>query len=176
MNRIDEVRQAAANYGQRSVANVEVCRKCGRDIITAFNKYLTIEGDIAVGVPPHGEWNPIGGDYHDATFSFYGQGLLRLGDVQFGIGVRVDNLKDEGAFWRRIVVNLRREGEKIGVFVDDKNAGIWIPTEYQEGHVTEICDALYRVLLHSFREDAKIFAEGSARYGTIGFLGTLLYR
>lgn len=174
MNRINDVRHAAATYGRRSVENMEICRKLGRKIIGAFDRYLTIEGDVAFGVPPSGAWDPEAGDYRDATFSFYGDGLLRLSDIQFGIAVRIDNLRDEGVCWRRIVVNLRKEGDKIGVFPDTQSDGVWIPVAYDAGNISEVCEALYRVLLNSFREDTQIFVEGNGRFGTIGFIGTIV--
>jgi hypothetical protein len=171
MNRINEIKQAASDYGRRSIENMEVCRTLGRAIIKAFDKYLTLEGDVAIGVPLRGDWDPKTGDYRDATFSFHGRKILRIENVQFGIGVRIDNLRDDGALWLRIVVNLRKYGEKIGVFVEDKSEGFWIPVDYKDSHLQEICDGLYRVLLQSFREDTQIFVEGSGRYGTIGFTG-----
>jgi uncharacterized protein (DUF58 family) len=94
---------------------------------------------------------------------------LRLGDIQFGIAVRIDNLKDEGACWRRIVVNLRKEGKKIGVFLGNQSDEVWIPLVYREGHLNEVCEALYRILIDSFRENTQLFVEGNERFGTIGF-------
>jgi hypothetical protein len=170
-DRIDEIRRAVKEYGRRSAENMEICRRLGRAIIVAFDRYLTLKGSLVFGVPPFGDWSPEKGDYRDATFSFHGSRTLRIEDVQFGMALRVDNLDDSGCLWLRIVVNLRKQGEKIGVFVNEDSDGIWIPTNYSDRDLSEICEALYQLALRAFREDARMFVEGSGQFGTIGFMG-----
>jgi hypothetical protein len=87
------------------------------------------------------------------------------------MALRVDNLDDSGCLWLRIVVNLRKQGEKIGVFLNEDSDGIWIPTNYSDRDLSEICEALYQLALRAFREDARMFVEGSGQFGTIGFMG-----
>jgi hypothetical protein len=71
MDRIEEVRAAATEYGKRSVENMRMGEKLGREIMTAFDKYLTPSGGLITGVPPVGDWSPDSGDYRGAAFSYY---------------------------------------------------------------------------------------------------------
>jgi hypothetical protein len=113
MERIEEIRTSATEYGRRSVENMRMGEKVGREIINAFDKYLSSTGGLVMGVPPSGDWRPDS-DYHDATFSYYHTPVLTVRDTQFGMSVRIfDHLSV------RVVVNLRKEGDRIAVFIDD---------------------------------------------------------
>lgn len=168
MEWIEVIRNAMSEYGARSVENMNLCRKLGREIIAAFDKYLSSEGNVVIGVPPAGDWQPDKGDYRDATFSFYDGGTLRVDDTQLGLGVRIRHIKDDGSLWLRVVVNLRKQGDRIGVFPDD-GAGIWIPVDYREDDLTAICARLYENVLGIFTGDVNIFVHGSEKLPTIGF-------
>lgn len=163
MDRIEEVRTAAEEYGQRSIENMKLGEKLGREIMEAFDKYLSLTGGSVIGVPPQGEWRHDGGDYRDAAFSYYYTPILSVKDTQFGMCVTVfDNL------WVRLVVKLQKEGHRIGVFVDDGNA-IWIPTTYGPEDLENICERLFKSLVGLYRGDVNVFVHGDERMLTIGF-------
>jgi hypothetical protein len=163
MDRIDEVRAAVEEYGKRSVENLRLGEKLGREIMAAFDKYLTPNGGLVTGVPPFGDWRDDVGDYHDAAFSYYHTPVLTVRETQFGMSVRIfDHLSV------RMVVNLRKEGDRIGVFVDDGDA-IWLPANYAEADLQQICERLLSGLLGLYRGDVNVFVHGDERMLTIGF-------
>ncbi|MEA2885667.1 MAG: hypothetical protein QOD11_27 [Bradyrhizobium sp.] len=163
MARIDEVRAAADEYGLRSIENMRLSEQLGREIMAAFDKYLTPDGGIVIGVPPRGEWRHNGGDYADAAFSYYHEPFLTVRDTEFGMCVTVsDNL------WVRLVVKLQKEGDRIGVFVGEGDA-IWIPTAYSSNDLKRICEALFESLIGLYQGDVNVFVHGDERMLTIGF-------
>ena len=66
MPKVDDIRQAAAEYGQESVENDRFCRQFKDDFIPVLREYLK-PGDnrVVVGVPPAGDWDPEAGDYRE---------------------------------------------------------------------------------------------------------------
>jgi hypothetical protein len=163
MERIGEIRAAAEEYGRRSIENMRLGEKLGREIMAAFDKYLLPSGGLVTGVPPTGDWRPEAGDYRDAAFSYYQTPILTVRDTQFGMSVKIfDHL------WVRVVVNLRKEGERIGVFVEEGEA-TWIPVIYSPTDLNEICERLFQYVLGIYRGDVNVFVHGDERLMTIGF-------
>ena len=163
MDRIEEVRAAANEYGKRSVENMQLGEKLGRDIMAAFDKYLSPNGGLVIGVPPTGEWHERG-DYNSAAFSFYHDGILSVRDTEFGMCVTVF----EGHLWVRIAVKLQKEGERIAVFVDDGEA-VWLPVAYAPGDLDRVCERLFKVLVGYYQGDVNVFVHGDEKHLTIGF-------
>lgn len=171
MKQIEKLRDAAAEYGRRSIENYKICNELGQKIIKAFDLFLDPEGGIVIGVPPEGEWDPEKGDYHDAAFSTFGSPVLRLGDIQLGIAVRVDNKGDNGSTWLRIITTLRKEAGHILVFVGGNEvSGVKIYVNYSEQDLKRICENLFTAALSSFQEDINVFVDGRTGNTTIGFL------
>jgi len=168
MPKIDEIRKAATEYGRRSVENMQICERLGRRIIEAFDRFLKPEGGLVIGVTPKEEWHPEQGDYSSAAFSFYHDGILNLNEVQFGLAVRIDHLTDNGHFWVRLVVALRKNGDKIGVLAGDQDI-IWLPINYEDADVQNVCEGVYEILLRVYRDDVNLFVQGRENLQTIGF-------
>lgn len=163
MDRIEQVRAVAEEYGKRSVENMKLGGKLGREIMRSFDKYLSSEGGLVFGVPPSGEWNSDS-DYGDAAFSYYHQGVLRVRDTEFGMCVTV--FKD--VLWIRIVVKLEKQGDRIGVFVDDGEP-TWIPISYGAADLERICERLLSTLIGYYQGDTNKFVYGDEKHITIGF-------
>ena len=170
--RIEQLTAAMSEYGERSIQNMNLCRTLGRAIIDSFDKYLSVKGGLVLGVPAKGDWSGEKGDYRDGAFSFHGGGLLHVNDIQFGMSVRIPNSKDDGSLWMRVIVNLRKQGETFGVFLNDDGPGIWIPVNYSEQDLQQISEKLFDDVLANFRDGVVNFDEGSGQFGTVGFLGT----
>ena len=166
MDRIEQVRLAAKEYGTRSVENMRMGEKLGHEIMAAFDTYLTPKGGLVIGVPPTGEWQHDKGDYHDAAFSYYYEPLLTVRDVQFGMCIQIlDNL------WVRLVVNLRKEGQRIGVFCGHGDDEVfWVPENYSTADIDRICERLFQTLLGLYRGDVNVFVHGNEKMLTIGFV------
>ena len=164
MDRIEEIRAAAEEYGRRSVENMRMGEKLGREIMTTFDRYLSPSGGLVTGVPPTGDWQPEKGDYRDAAFSYYHTSVLTVRDTQFGICVRIFN-----HYWVRLVVNLKKEGERIAIFIDERDP-IWISVNYSTDDLSRICERLFQSLIGLYRGDVNVFVHGDERLMTIGFL------
>jgi hypothetical protein len=163
MERIEEVRAAATEYGQRSIENMRLGEKLGREIVEAFDKYLSPAGGLITGVPPRGDWRHDAGDYRDAAFSYYYTPILTVRDTEFGMCVKIfDNL------WVRLVVKLQKEGHRVAVFVNDGEP-IWIPVVYGPEDLDKICEGLFQTLVGLYRGDVNVFVHGDERMLTIGF-------
>ena len=50
MDRIEQIRKAAEEYGKRPVENMQMAEKLGPEIIAAFDRYLTLKGGLVIGV------------------------------------------------------------------------------------------------------------------------------
>ena len=166
MDRIEEVRAAAEEYGRRSVENMNLGRKLGTEILEAFDKYLSSAGGLVIGVPPSGEWRTNGGCYGDAAFSYFYDGVLSVRDTTFGVAVTI--FKD--TLWVRMIVKLQKQGDRIGVFVDDGKA-VWLPTTYSAQDLERACERLLRTLVGHYQGDVNAFVHGDERRLTIGFRG-----
>jgi hypothetical protein len=166
MDRIEEIRAAAEDYGRRSVENMRMGEKLGREIMAAFDRYLSPSGGLVIGVPPRGDWQPDKGDYHDAAFSYYHTPVLTVRDTQFGMSVRIFD-----HYWVRLVVNLKKEGERIAVLIDNGDP-IWISVNYNADDLTSICERLFQSLIGLYRGDVNVFVHGDERLMTIGFLAS----
>lgn len=167
MRRIDHIREIASEYVRHSTDNYELCTKLGRDIMKAFDEYLAPGGGLVIGVPPSGDWSSDQGDYRGASFSYCHQRLFELDDIQFGMAVRVDHIRDSGHFWMRIVVDLRKKGDRIGVSVGEGKT-VWLPIEYHTGDLEPVCERIFAELQGAFQNQVTAFREGSDR-ATIGF-------
>lgn len=163
MERIDKVKAAAEEYGRRSIENMRTGEKLGRAIMAAFDTYLSPSGGLVTGVPPTGDWQPESGDYHDAAFSYYHTPILTVRDTRFGMSVRIFD-----HYWVRLVVRLKKEGERIGVFIDDGEP-TWISVEYNADDLNRICERLFQSLIGLYRGDVNVFVHGDERLMTIGF-------
>lgn len=166
MERIDEIRAAAEEYGRRSVENMQMGEKLGREIIAAFDRYLSPSGGLINGVPPTGEWQPDAGDYGEAAFSYFHTALLKVRDTQFGMSVRIFD-----HYWVRMVVSLKKEGERISVSLDNGDP-IWISVNYSAEDLSGICERLFQSLIGLYRGDVNVFVHGDERLMTIGFLAS----
>ena len=166
MDRIEQIRKAAEEYGKRSVENMQMAEKLGQEIIAAFDRYLTLKGGIVIGVPPSGEWRHDNGDYGAAAYSYFHEPILRVRPIQFGMCVKIwDNLSI------RLVVNLKKEGERIAVFCGPSNEeALWIPTTYLAADIDRICERLFQTLLSYYRGDVNLFVDGDEKMQTIGFV------
>lgn len=148
---IDEIRQAARDYGQESQTNYEFCLRLKEDVISALDDYLAQGDKVAVGVPPSGEWNPEQGDYRDEALDAFNDPLIILSDVdKFGIAVRVDNLEDSGCCWVRVPLSVRRTSGNLHMTVGNQPV-VRVPLANQ-GHLTKICEAVRLDLLAIFRD------------------------
>jgi len=164
MDRIEEVRAAAEEYGKRSVENMNLGRKLGTEIIEAFDKYLSPAGGLVIGVPPSGEWRTDGGCYGDAAFSYFYEGVLSVRNTTFGIAITV--FKD--TLWVRMIVKLQKHGDRIGVFVDDGDA-VWLPLTYSAQDLERVCERLLRTFVGHYQGDVNTFIYGDEKHLTIGF-------
>jgi hypothetical protein len=73
--------------------------------------------------------------------------------------------------WVRLVVNLRKEGVRIGVFCGDGNDEVlWIPEDYLASDIDRICERLFQTLLGFYRGDVNVFVHGDEKMLTIGFV------
>jgi hypothetical protein len=70
-------------------------------------------------VPPAGDWRNDGSDYHDAKFSTYWEGTLKVDTISMGLSVRVPHTKDNGAFCLRVVLDFLIEGNTVSVQIGD---------------------------------------------------------
>jgi len=163
VERIAEIRTAAEEYGRRSVENMRLGQTLGREIMAAFDKYLSPSGGLVMGVPPTGEWRTNTGDYHDAAFSFYHTPILTVRETQFGMSIQIFE-----HLWVRQVVILRKEGDQVAVFVDDGEA-IWIPVSYKPSDLEQICERVFQSVLGIYRGNVNVFVHGDDRLMTIGF-------
>ena len=164
--RIEEIRAAAEDYGRRSVENMRMGEKLGRKIMATFDKYLSPSGGLVTGVPPTGDWHPDGGDYGEAAFSYFHAPVLKVRDTQFGMSVRIFD-----QYWVRLVVNLKKEGERIAVFIDE-GVPIRISVNYSTDDLSRICELLFQSLIGLYRGDVNVFVHGDERLMTIGFLAS----
>jgi hypothetical protein len=166
MDRIEQIREAAREYGKHSIENMQMGETLGREIMAAFDTYLTPKGGLVIGVPPIGSWEHDKGDYRDAAFSYYHEPLLTVSQTQFGIGVHIlDNL------WVRLVVTLRKQGDRIGVFCGHgNNEALWIPEKGSAADIGRVCERLFQTLLGYYRGDVNVFVYGDEKMLTIGFV------
>jgi hypothetical protein len=70
--------------------------------------------------------------------------------------------------WVRLIVNLKKEGERIGVFVEDGDV-TWIPVNYSAADLDKVCANLFQTLLGIYQGDVNVFVHGDERLLTIGF-------
>jgi hypothetical protein len=165
MERIDEIRAAAKEYGQRSIENKQLCEKLGHEIIFAFDRYVSSAGGLVAGVPPKGDWRP-NVEYRDEVFSFYQSLILTLGEVELGICIPVfDNQ------WVRQVIRLRKEGDQIIVLItENESQKVRLPADYTAAHLNEVCERIFQNALMLFRGEVNVFVDGGGGHlKTIGF-------
>jgi hypothetical protein len=148
--KIDEIRQAARDYGKASRANYEYCLRLKNDVISTLNDYLAEGEKVVLGVPPSGEWNPEQGDYRDQALDIFDDPLVMLRDIEFGVAVRLDNLEDSGCCWVRVPISVRRISGNVEMTVGDQPV-VRVSLDYG-GHLTKICEAVRRELLAIFQD------------------------
>ena len=120
------------------------------DVISTLNDYLAEGEKVVLGVPPSGEWNPEQVDYRDEALDAFDDPLVMLRDIEFGIAVRLDNLEDSGHCWVRVPLSVHRASGNVEMTAGDQPV-VRVPLEYQ-GHLTKICEAVWRDLLTIFRD------------------------
>ena len=169
MKPIDKLRHIVAEYGRKSIENYKVCRELGRNIIESLREFLDSPPGAVIGVPPHGDWDINQGDYRDEVFSTFTDEILLIKDVQLGISIRVDNLNDSGSFWMRIVVNLRKEGERFLISIGDRFQTS-IPVSYETNDLKHLSEEIFGAVLRAYEEDVNVFVDGLTGKTTIGFL------
>jgi hypothetical protein len=98
--RLQELQSAMDKYGKESVESYRQVHAVGDAIVKGFAEYLG-EGSEVIGVPPFGEWKPHQGDYHDAKFSTYYEGIIRIAPVEMGLAIRIPHSGDGGELWLR---------------------------------------------------------------------------
>ena len=165
--RIDELRHAVRDYGRTAVETETKLRRLGGAIIGALRTYLHPEKTLVFGAPPHGDWEPET-DYRDAAFSTFYNGPIRLGPVEMGVSVRIDNLGDDGAVWLRLLMTLRKVGDTLRVGIDDLGT-VCLPLAFED-KLEPVCDMVFNVVRKLFTEDVEHDRRGDYGGGAIGFL------
>jgi hypothetical protein len=121
-SKMSELQDALNRYGQTSIRNYKIIHPFGETVIEGLGDYLGEIGCV-FGVPPAGDWQNNGRDYHDAQFSTYWDGTLKVDAISMGVSIRIPHTKDGGAFWLRVVLAFLIEGNALSVQTGD---GCWI--------------------------------------------------
>ena len=111
VSKIDEIREAARDYGRQSKENYEFCLQLKNDVILGLNRYLgqgLLGEGLATGVPPWDDWDPGGGDYRNEALDTFDDKTLIVRDIVFGVAIRIDNFNDRGCCWVRSRISVHK--------------------------------------------------------------------
>lgn len=168
VHRIDALRQAVARYGDETWANYQLLTKFGHDLLSSMARYMHRGQTLVRGVPPCGEWDPEQ-EYRHEAFSSFGDPVLTLEPTDLGMAIRIDNLSDTGSLWVRIVITLKRSGQKLLLSIGDQY-NLALPLQY-EGDIEQACAMIFGALHDSFDLGARETRSGLyGEHGAIGFL------
>jgi hypothetical protein len=131
--------------------------------------YLEETGNVS-GVPPAGDWISDGRDYHDAKFSTYWEGALKVGTISMGLAVRIPHTKDDGAFCLRVVLDFLVEGRTFSVQVGDGKMLSGLPIDGALPEFLPVYDEIFAYVKDIFAHPVNYFE--AQRAGKIGFLPT----
>jgi hypothetical protein len=140
ISRIDALRETAAQYGAATIENDAFVKRFAYALREGLADYLGVERSFVALVPPAGRYDPEL-DYRDEAFSTYHNGLQLLEPISFRLSVKVQNLKDSGAHWLAIPIEVMKTGDRADVFVGG-SPKIAIPAAYN-GHLEPIFELLY---------------------------------
>jgi hypothetical protein len=162
MERIEQVRAAAKEYGRCSIENYKLMTKLGRDIISSFDRYLSPARGLVFGVPPKGEWDS-NVEYRDDAFSH--DPILTVGTIEFGLAIRIFEKQE-----LRQIVGLRKDGDQIFVFVtDSESQKLRIPVDYTSDDLDHVCEQIFQNVLLLFSGHVRAYVHGNEGLMTIGF-------
>ncbi len=167
-HRIDQIKQAIADYSRVSHEATDIMHALGNDIATALNIYLHKNKKLVFCVPPEGEWEG-GKDYGDAAFSTHVRGYRSLEPLHMGLVVDVGDFLHGNSGWLRIILEMEKVGDEVIVSVLEKGS-VTVPVAYRE-HLDEICELIFQSILRTFVEDVQLIKHGSDhKIGHIGFV------
>jgi hypothetical protein len=160
--RFDTLAEAASRYGQASLDNYALVRSLAEQISTGFCRYLGDSKKCVYLVPPDGPFAPM--DHGSGAFSVSGQGFLPLGEIKFGLAVRVSHTGD----WIRVVLSAEKEGPDLDVgIVGGRNFAFRLPIT--EERLQEFFAILFEHLTDWFNDQANHYANGVYGGGGMGF-------
>jgi hypothetical protein len=168
-SKMSELQDALNRYGQTSIRNYKIIHPIGETVIEGLGDYLGEIGCV-FGVPPAGDWQNDGRDYHDAKFSTYWDGTLKVDTISMGVSIRIPHTKDGGAFWLRVVLAFLIEGNTLSVQIGD---GCWIkglPVTIEPADLQPVYDEIFAYVKGMFAKPVDYFS--AERNGKIGFLAS----
>ncbi|MEE9271838.1 MAG: hypothetical protein V3U57_01005 [Robiginitomaculum sp.] len=153
---------AADTYGARSFDNYVQIRSLAERMQARLCAYMQHDQKCVFLVPPQGLYGAE--NYGSGAYSVSGKGFLPLEPISFGLGIRISETGD----FMRLVLNCRKEGNKIKLQIEDKhNYDFILPIS--DSDVDTCLEGLFQYLLHWFNDRVEHYDHGT--YGTtdIGF-------
>jgi hypothetical protein len=166
-SKMTELQDALNRYGEASVQNYKLIHPIGEKVLDGLGTFLGEPGCV-FGVPPIGEWRNDGTDYHDAKFSTYWEGPLKVGNIAMGIALRIPHTKDDGAFWLRVILDFLVEGRTFSVRVGDGKTIVGLPLSGGEAELRPLYDEIFAYVKDIFVHPVGYFE--AEKIGKIGFL------
>ena len=160
--RFQKLSDAAGQYGERSFDNYAQIRSLAERVQSGLCAYMQHDEKCVFLVPPQGPYGSQ--NYGSGAFSVSGKGFLPLEPISFGLGIRVSDTGD----FMRLVLNCRKEGNKISMQVEDKQDYEFdLPLE--EKDIETCLEGLFQYLVHWFDDRVEHYDHGNYGSTDIGF-------
>lgn len=166
-SKMSELQDALNRYGEASIQNYKIIHPIGEKIIEGFGDYLG-DSTCVFGVPPAGDWTNDGRDYHDAKFSTYWEGTIKVDTISMGLGIRIPHTKDNGSLSLRVVLDFLIEGNTFSVEIGDGGKVKGLALNSAQKDFTPVYDHIFAYAKGIFAHPVDYFA--AERSGKIGFL------
>ena len=132
MTKFDDLQHLAKDYGNRSITQSFESKRLGHEIIDRLPDFLGCDKANVRAIPPHGPISTEGGHNHEA-FSNYGQRLLNLQPIEMGVGLRLNDLEDDGYSMLRSIVSMSLKSDGFSVAVGSSEDTVRVSLAFKEG-------------------------------------------